>query len=40
MSVFGCMRIEDAAKEARYSLEPIEDDPDWPGYEILAIVRA
>lgn len=39
MSVFGVMTIEDAVKEARYSLEPIEDDLDWPGYEILSIAR-
>ncbi len=39
MSVFGVMTIEEAIEEARFSLSPIGDDPEWPGYEILAIVR-
>lgn len=38
MTVFGCLTIEEAAKEARYSLDGI-DDMNAGTYEIFAIER-
>lgn len=39
MAVFGVLTIEEAVREARSSLESIEEDPEWPGYEIIAVAR-
>ena len=36
MNVFGAMTVEKVAEEARWSLDPDDDNPD---YEILAIQR-
>jgi hypothetical protein len=39
MSVFGVMTVEEAVAEARFSLDAPHGEADWPGYEILAVVR-
>jgi hypothetical protein len=39
MSVFGVLTVEDAVREARYSLDAPAGEVDWPGYEILSVAR-